>query len=828
MSFNPSRLFQYPGSSRALLDDDSSTDWLNYQDHFNFLASGQSDLAQWSSSVSASTQAASSRSQVTGASEHAGEVSNSDFITTGAIAPDVISLAGSNIVFHNTYGAGVTTAYHQAVLDAEHFIEGHLTAGTTVNLFASFDFQSLGPNFSGQNNFFLYTETYAAWRAQVAARATSADDAAAVAALPTTDPTGGLGVSLPSGYARMMGMTVPDDVDAIVLNSDLTFNFTNGDATGVLEHELTEGAMGRVSALGFRAFNNGTHFWNPMDFYRFNANGVRDFTGGQDGVSTFFGFDATHVFTNFQYHNSINAQGQYDGFDLADWDHTVGDSFGPGGPGSPGIVSDTDLRVMDVLGWGPIVTDDFAGSIATTGVVAVGGSVTGNIETNGDHDWFRVSLVAGHRYAIEEMGSPSGHGTLTDPLVQIHNSVGTALGSNDDGGFGLESELAVFDANTTGTYYIDAGAFSTNTGTYTIQVQDLGTSANRFSAAHLGVQSFGTGAGGWDSQHHFPRAVGHINNDDVSDIVGFGSAGVIISTGTGLGNFSSPILTLNAFGAAASAGGWDSQDHFPRMVGDINGNGFDDIVGFGNAGVFVAFDNNGNGFGTPFLGMNAFGASPAAGGWSSQDAYPRAVADVNGDGTADIVGFGSSGVFVSLGTFGAPMLGINAFGAGQAAGGWASQNQFPRELADVNGDHRADIVGFGSAGAFVSLSNGNGTFAAPILGINAFGTSQASGGWDSFDHFPRLLADVNADGRADIVAFGSSATFVALGQADGHFGTPTTASDAFGASPSAGGWSSFDLFPRLLADVTGDQRADILGFGANGVFVSPSHDLLTV
>jgi hypothetical protein len=183
------------------------------------------------------------------------------------------------------------------------------------------------------------------------AHATSADDAAAVAALPTVDPTGGLGVSLPSGYARMMGMNVGNDVDAIVLNSDLIFNFANGDATGVLEHELTEGAMGRVSSLGFRTFTDGTHFWNPMDFFRFTAGGAHDFTGGKDGVKTFFGFDSSHVFTNLQYHNSINAQGQYDGFDLADWDHTVGDAFGPGGPGSPGSMGATDLRLMDVLGW---------------------------------------------------------------------------------------------------------------------------------------------------------------------------------------------------------------------------------------------------------------------------------------------------------------------------------------------------------------------------------------------------------------------------------------------------------------------------------------------
>lgn len=150
------------------------------------------------------------------------EIAPPSSTTSTSVAADVITLPGSKIVFHNTYGSGVTATFHQAVIDAEHFIEAHLTAGKTVDLYASFDFASLGPNFSGENNFSMYTESYASWRAQMVAHATSADDAAAVAALPTVDPTGGLGVSLPSGYARMMGMNVGNDVDAIVLNSDLT------------------------------------------------------------------------------------------------------------------------------------------------------------------------------------------------------------------------------------------------------------------------------------------------------------------------------------------------------------------------------------------------------------------------------------------------------------------------------------------------------------------------------------------------------------------------------------------------------------------------------
>jgi hypothetical protein len=40
--------------------------------------------------------------------------------------------------------------------------------------------------------------------------------------------------------------------------------------------------------------------------------------------------------------------------------------------------------------------DDYSGDPSTTGTVAVGGSVTGAIEIVSDHDWFAVTLTAGH------------------------------------------------------------------------------------------------------------------------------------------------------------------------------------------------------------------------------------------------------------------------------------------------------------------------------------------------------------------------------------------------------------------------------------------------
>jgi hypothetical protein len=152
-----------------------------------------------------------------------------------------------------------------------------------------------------------------------------------------------------------------------------------------------------------------------------------------------------------------------------------------------------------------------------------------------------------------------------------------------------------------------------------------------------------------------------------------------------------------------------------------------------------------------------------AGGWSSQDRFPRHIADVNGDGRSDIVGFGQAGVLVSFGLAGGSFSGAGLVLAdyGQASG-WATDNQFHRELADVNGDGRADIVGFGYAGTLVSLAKADGTFAGPITGVANFGADQ---GWTSDNIFHRELADINNDGTIDVVGFGQAGVLAGYNQA---------------------------------------------------------------
>jgi hypothetical protein len=336
------------------------------------------------------------------------------------------------------------------------------------------------------------------------------------------------------------------------------------------------------------------------------------------------------------------------------------------------------------------------------------------------------------------------------------------------------------------------------------------------------VRNFGTEAGGWEDTFIHPRLLGDMDGGGRQDIIGFGESGVWVSLGRVGGNFAEPHLASSSFGRRSEAGGWQNNDVHPRMLADVDGDLRADIIGFADAGVMVALGRADGRFSTPVLAVAHFGR--VAGGWADMTDHPRLLADVNGDDDPDIVGFGEFGVTVSLGgagsTFGAPFLALGHFGRRPEAGGWDNNDIYPRLLTDVSRDGNADIVGFGNFGVTVALGRDDGRFAAPVLVHRAFGHAPEAGGWANAVVHPRFLADVNGDLDPDIVGFGELGVTVSFGGAGSAFGPEALVLRTFGRSADAGGWVSNDVHPRFLTDVDRDGRADIVGFGNHGVFIS--------
>jgi PASTA domain/FG-GAP-like repeat len=377
--------------------------------------------------------------------------------------------------------------------------------------------------------------------------------------------------------------------------------------------------------------------------------------------------------------------------------------------------------------------------------------------------------------------------------------------------------------------------------------------APRATATHLAVAGFGTDQG-WRPDHHL-RLLTDLNGDDRADIVGFADDGVYTGLARADGTFSgqTPSGVFN-FGYLQ---GWRIGTH-PRWVDDVTGDGRPDVVGIGDAGVYTSVGNGDGTFQPIRFTLAAFGA---AGRTAPAKFF---LTDTDADHRADIVAVGDGrGVQVALGqpdgSFGQPRTVSTAYdfsrydydsfqvtdvtGDSRAeilavqlgaqprlvssvvrpdgtyteprAAGGSNLGQAPSlsRLADVTGDGRADLVELdvpGGSGAYVARSLGDGTFSGFLLAFQGYDPSH---GWDAST--PRVLADHTADGRADIVGFNSAGATTVLGQADGTFvSISITWLHEFGL-----GWDAV-LHPRALADITGDSRADIVGFGDAGVYTA--------
>ena len=141
---------------------------------------------------------------------------------------------------------------------------------------------------------------------------------------------------------------------------------------------------------------------------------------------------------------------------------------------------------------------DIAANTSTTGTITVGGSTINTIDVSGDHDWFKINLVAGQAITVTLNGV-----TLEDPFLRILDSAGKELYYDDDihPAVDLDAQIS-FAADYTGAFYIDVGAFdNSGAGDYQLIVTAFQTPTAVWTNDQIAEQLV---SGYWgDGQHPF-------------------------------------------------------------------------------------------------------------------------------------------------------------------------------------------------------------------------------------------------------------------------------------------------------------------------------------
>jgi hypothetical protein len=251
------------------------------------------------------------------------------------------------------YDSSVTNApagYTTAIQSAINYLDNLITNNITITIafgWGEVNGQAVAANAAGENQANGYYYSYAQVKNALLGAASSPDDRASVATLPSADPTNGgrFFVTMAQAQALGLGGASTSTVGWVGLNASDPYTFDPAnravvgtyDAVGVLEHEITE-ILGRSGSMG-SAF--GSNIFTALDLFRFSSAGVRQLT---PGTQAYFSVDGSSML--LPYNDPTN------GGDATDWALSVkGDSFGAAYSGRSSLVSATDLRVMDVLGY---------------------------------------------------------------------------------------------------------------------------------------------------------------------------------------------------------------------------------------------------------------------------------------------------------------------------------------------------------------------------------------------------------------------------------------------------------------------------------------------
>lgn len=315
----------------------------------------------------------------------------------------------------------------------------------------------------------------------------------------------------------------------------------------------------------------------------------------------------------------------------------------------------------------------------------------------------------------------------------------------------------------------------------------------------MDIQGDGSGV------HTYPTLVGDMNNDGRDDLVFIGQnwSGAGLNIRTKLSNGDGTYTHYSDI-----QGDGPGVHDYPAMIGDMNGDGRDDLI-------FIGQNWSGTGLNIRTKISNGDGSythySDIQGDGSAVHAFPAMIGDMNGDDKDDVVFIGQNWNGAGLNIRTKISNGDGTYTHySDVQGDGSAVHTYPALIGDVNGDNSDDLVFVGQNWSGVGLnirtkfSNGDGTYEH---------VSNIQGDGSGVHTYPTLTGDFNGDCKMDLVFVGNG------WDCTGGLQIRTKLSAGDGSwvhnSELHPDGSGVHTYPALAADITGDQNTDIVFIGQN-------------
>jgi hypothetical protein len=311
---------------------------------------------------------------------------------------------------------------------------------------------------------------------------------------------------------------------------------------------------------------------------------------------------------------------------------------------------------------------------------------------------------------------------------------------------------------------------------------------------------------GWSQPSQYKTIqLADIDGDGRAELIGRGTKGLQVyrwNTTYGIWD------AVSVEGPLTDADGWNEEKYYLTIqCADVDGDGRAELMARGRDGV-MTFRWDGTGWTSPTGG----GPLPDADGWGDPKYYSTIqLADIDGDKKAEMIARGREGV-TTLRWHGKGWTSLTGRGPLPEADGWGDPKYYSTiELADIDGDGQAELIARGPNGVATLRWDtkqdlwGSLAEAGPLPDVD---------GWDKPQYYTTIqLADVNGDGKAELIARGRHGVTVL--QWDGRQWTQLAWA---GPLADVDGWDKPQYYTTIqLADVDGNGKAELIARGPKGV-----------